>query len=365
MRATAGSETIPTPMSNTILIVDDEEINLALLESVLKPEGYTVIRAKNGREALDKIDALKNDGPDIVLTDIMMPVMDGYEVCRQIKQKDIGTPVVLITAISDRNARIEGLKSGADEFLTKPIEPEILLVRVRNLLKLKEHHDWLKNKNTILKEEVDKTTQEIRTCNQQLKDSSMETVYRLLLAAEYRDDDTGKHILRVGKYARLVAERLGINGETLDLFEQSSMMHDLGKIGIPDSILLKPGRLTPEEFDLMKRHAAIGARILSGSGFTLLKFAEEVALNHHEKYNGSGYPAGKSGDAIPLFGRISAIADVFDALTSQRPYKPAFPVEKSIDIIKQERGKHFDPQVVDVFLSSIEEVIKIKESLKE
>ena len=209
-------------------------------------------------------------------------------------------------------------------------------------------------------DDLNKTILELKTANQELQESYIDTIHRLALAAEYKDEDTGDHIIRMGRYSALIAEKLDLPSKEVQNILYASPMHDVGKIGIPDSILMKPGKLTEEEFTTMKNHSIIGANLLSYSKSEVLKLAEEIAISHHEKWNGKGYPQGLAGEEIPLVGRIVGLADVFDALTSKRPYKDPFPVEKAIDIIKQERGEHFDPDVVDVFLENIDEILKIK-----
>ena len=212
-------------------------------------------------------------------------------------------------------------------------------------------------------DDLKKTILELKTANQELQESYIDTIHRLALAAEYKDEDTGDHIKRMSRYCSLIAEKLDLPSKEVQNILYASPMHDVGKIGIPDSILIKPGKLTKEEFEIMKTHSIIGANILAYSESEIIQFAEQIALSHHEKWNGKGYPQGLSGDKIPLSGRIVGLADVFDALTSKRPYKDPFPVEKAIDIIKQERGEHFDPDVVDVFLENIDEILKIKEEV--
>jgi len=212
-------------------------------------------------------------------------------------------------------------------------------------------------------DDMNKTISELRDSNQELREAYLDTIHRLVLAAEYKDEDTGDHIIRMSHYSALIAEKLGLPAKEVQNIFYAAPMHDIGKIGIPDNILMKPGKLTDEEFTTMKNHSIIGANLLSYSKSEVLKLAEEIAISHHEKWNGKGYPQGLSGDKIPLSGRIVSLADVFDALTSKRPYKDPFPVEKAIDIIKQERGEHFDPDVVDVFLENIDEILKIKEEV--
>lgn len=335
-----------------ILVVDDEEYIQQLLQTVLSKEGYEVSVAGDGDEALRLIE---QDAYDLVVLDIMMPGTDGLEVLRQVKSSERlkFTPVIIMTALMDRDVRYRALDLGADEFLNKPIDIYELRARVRTLLSVKEYHDFLANLANMLKAEVDKKTKELR-------EAQLETVRRLGRAAEFRDDETGNHIIRMSMYCAIVARRLGLSDEEVEMILYASPMHDVGKIGIPDKILLKPGKLDPDEWEIMKKHTLWGAEILSGAKSQLLETARVIALTHHEKWDGSGYPYGLSGEEIPLFGRICAIADVFDALTSERVYKPAYPNEKAFSIIAEEKGKHFDPQVVDAFFASLYEILEVQ-----
>jgi putative two-component system response regulator len=327
-----------------ILLVDDDELNLMRLETILRPH-YDIFRAKDGDDALL---ILEKEKIDLVLLDIIMPGMSGFEVARRIKTVD-QIPVILLTTLKEKEDIIKGLESGADEFLSKPILKEELLLRIKNILKPKQYQN-------TLEELVDKRLEDLKEVLKESVELNREMVFRLLVASEYRDDQTGKHITRVGKYSQIIGEAYGYKGEFLEVIENAAKMHDLGKIGIPDRILLKPGKLTPEEFETMKSHTVIGASILEGSSFPLLKMSYEIALTHHEKWDGTGYPYGSKGEAIPVSGRIVALSDVFDALLSHRPYKPPFTWEKSIEIIKQGRGTHFDPRVVDSFFSRINDI---------
>mgnify|MGYP000013210076 CR=1 FL=1 len=335
-----------------ILVVDDEVSIQQLLQTVLMREGYEVDTAGDGSEALELI---KGNKFDLIILDIMMPQVDGLEVLRHVKSSEElkFIPVIIMTAVMDREVRYHALDMGADEFLNKPIDIYELRARVRTLLSVKEYHDFLSNLANMLKAEVDKKTKELR-------EAQLETVRRLGRAAEFRDDETGNHIIRMSTYCAIIARKLGLSDEDVELILYSSPMHDVGKIGVPDKILLKPGKLDPDEWEVMKKHTIWGAEILSGSKSQLLETAKLIALTHHEKWDGSGYPNGLSGEEIPLFGRICAIADVFDALTSERVYKPAFTNEKAFSIIKEERGRHFDPQVVDAFFESLDEILEVQ-----
>jgi len=347
-----------------ILVVDDEDRNLRLMEAMLIPLGYEVILARDGEEALKKVQELH---PDVILLDIMMPKMDGFEVARLLK-KDEETriiPIVMVTALKEVEDKVKALEAGADDFLTKPVEKTELEARVKSLVKVKAYNDYMRNYQKELESEVEKRTNQLRRAFEKIKLASLETIHRLSRAAEYKDEDTGAHIQRMSHYAAAIARRMGLNESTVEAILYASPMHDVGKIGIPDRILLKPAKLEPDEWEIMKQHTIIGGRILEGSNTGFIRLAEVIALTHHEKWDGSGYPKGLKGSKIPLAGRITAIADVFDALTSKRPYKPAFSLEKSYTIIKEGRGSHFDPAVVDAFFSVKDEILTIREKYKD
>lgn len=342
------------------MVVDDEERNLRLIEAMLLPMGYEIAIAQNGEEALQKVDECF---PDVILLDIMMPLMDGYEVARRIKKNPHTRiiPVVMVTNLGDVKDRVKAIEAGADDFLSKPVEKVELKARVSSLVKVKAYNDHMRTYQEKLESEVNKRTDQLRVALKKIKQASHETIYRLCRAAEYKDDNTAGHIHRVSNYAALVAAKLGLRKKTTESILLAAPMHDIGKIGVPDHILQKPGKLTPDEWEIMKMHTLYGSKILEGSHVGYIRFAEVIALTHHEKWDGSGYPFGIKGDKIPLVGRIMAIADVFDALTSRRPYKKAFSVEKSFEIINQGRGTHFDPDIVDAFFSITGQILEVKE----
>jgi len=314
-----------------ILAVDDETTNLQLLKQVLQ-DHYRLLFAKDGPRALD---LAHKEKPDLILLDVMMPDMTGYEVCRRLKADPAtaAIPVVFVTALSNADDEVDGFEAGAVDYITKPLSPPIVLARVRLHLSLVRMDE--------------------------LKASRLEIVQRLGLAAEYKDNETGLHVIRMSHYARLLAQAANLDEQFVDDIFNAAPMHDVGKIGIPDSVLQKPSKLDADEWRVMQSHPNIGADIIGVHAGGMLAMARDVALTHHEKWDGSGYPAGLAGQAIPLAGRIVAIADVFDALTSVRPYKAAWSVEQACDYLREQRGQHFDPQLVDLFLGCIPEAIEV------
>ncbi len=330
------------PSKQTILIVDDVPANIKLLTERLKSE-YEICFATNGPDALEIINS--DNPPDLVLLDIMMPDMDGYEVCARIKENRCtqNIPVVFITAQAEGHYETKGFEIGAVDYIIKPFNHEIVRTRVRTHISLKNAREALENKKNTLKEKVKERTRE-------LEETQIEIVERLGLAAEFRDEETGNHVKRMSEYCRLLGRASGYMPEECDVLALSSTLHDVGKIGIPDNILLKPDKLTKDEWEIMKSHTTIGAQLLAGSKSKFLSLAESIALTHHEKWDGTGYPHGVKGEKISREGRITCICDVFDALISRRPYKEAWPIEKAIDEISNNAGTHFDPELVRLFL---------------
>ncbi|MFT9848877.1 HD domain-containing phosphohydrolase [Aneurinibacillus sp. REN35] len=362
-------EGMETEQSN-ILIIDDEEYNLDVLEQLLVVKDYRVLSASSG---LDALMILESEDIDLILLDVMMPGMNGYEVLREIRaMEECYIPVVMVTALDSKEDKIRALEEGCDDFLNKPIDKYELYARVHTLLRTRHYYKQLARTKQRLENEVVSRTAELQEAlaalkllNSKLEDSHREIVERLSSAAEFKDPETAAHIQRISHYSGVMAQALGMSEEQVNLMIQASPMHDIGKIGVPDHILLKPGKLTLEEFDKMKEHTLIGYKILNGSDSPLLKLASEIAISHHEKYDGSGYPHGLSGEAIPLSGRIIAVVDVFDALTSRRPYKEPYPNEKAYEIIRRGSGTHFDPKIVQLFFDSLPEIIRIQNQYQE
>lgn len=358
-------------VNGTVLIVDDEAPIRRVLVKLLTAQGYEVIEADSGPTALG---ILEGRTVDTVLLDVMMPGMTGVEVCRRIRANAMHaqTPVVFVSGASDRSFRREAREAGADDFLSKPFDDVELSARVRNSVKNKRYNDSLSQERNRLQAAIEGQTKALvdakaalDRARDELERAQIETIERLTRAAEFRDDETAWHLQRMSHYCRLLARKSGIEEYDAELIRVASPMHDVGKLGIPDSILLKPGKLTSEEWAIMKNHAEIGYQILSGSQSALLNLAATIARSHHEKWDGSGYPNGLSGEDIPIEGRICAIADVFDALTSQRPYKEAWPVDEAARHLVNGRGGHFDPDLVDLFVGSMPDVLSIKEQFKD
>lgn len=335
-----------------ILVVDDQPVNVKLLEKVLVAEGYlNIISTTDSREAVNLFQAHQCD---LVLLDLNMPHIDGFAVMQALQDiTEDYPPVLVLTALKDRDSRVRALENGARDFVSKPFDRVELCSRIRNMLEVRMLNKAMREQNRVLEEKVYQRTRE-------LDETRLEIIRRLGRAAEYRDNETGLHIIRMSQYSQILGLADGMTQAEADILLNASPMHDIGKIGIPDRILLKPGKLSPEEWEIMKTHATIGSEILSGHDSELMQVARLIALNHHEKWDGSGYPSGKAGDEIPLVGRIIAVADVFDALTTARPYKKAWPVEDAIDYITQNRGKHFDPRLADLFLANLPEILAIR-----
>lgn len=342
-----------------LLVVDDQPQNRELLEAYLLPLGYAIVTATNGEEALEK---LSSHRIDLVLLDVMMPGMNGFEVTRRIRQDETQRllPVILVTALHEKEDRVKGIDAGCDDFISKPVDKMELLARVRSLLKVKAYNDLMSNYRTELESAVAQRTAELQQAFEKIKAASLDTIFRLSMASEYKEKDTSAHIMRMSHYCAAIARSRGLDESMVESIRYAAPMHDLGKIGIPDAILMKPAKLDAAEWEIMQQHTIIGAKILNGSDAEIIRLGETIALSHHEKWDGSGYPNGLKGMDIPIAGRIAAIADVFDALMSRRSYKEPFYVDKSLRIIREGRGTHFDPDVVDAFFAVQDDILAIK-----
>jgi len=342
----------------SIMVVDDEEANVRLIEKILLRKGYKNIICTQDSSQVKPL--FEKYYCDLIILDLNMPVLDGYAVMAQLRQySEACSPAILVLSAQDiQSFRQRALDSGARDYVTKPFDMNELLSRVRNLIEVKMAQKYMRYQNEILEQKVLERTQAIN-------ETRLQVVRHLGRAAEYRDNETGLHIIRMSKIAALLAKEAGIKNYECDLLLNASPMHDIGKIGIPDNILLKPGKLDTDEWRIMQTHAKIGADILSGDDSDLMKMAHIIALTHHEKYNGKGYPNQLQGEEIPTVGRITAIADVFDALTSERPYKKAWSIETAIELIEQESCQHFDPELVRLFIKILPEIILIKKKYSE
>ena len=377
---TSGARIIRGPgerdiKQSCILIVDDEPLNIEVVRRYLEIGGYrNLISTDHAGQALPLMGLNR---PDLVLLDIQMPEISGLEILAAIRSDEMfcRTPVVILTGSSDPETKLTALQAGATDLLQKPVHNEELLARLGNVLKVKAYQDQLYRHSEELEEAVQRRTAELEA-------SRLDVIHCLARAAEFRDDDTGQHIIRVGRYARVIADQLGFSREELDILEPAAQLHDVGKIGIADSILLKPGKLSPEEYEMMQKHCGfgrkivqqvpdadaavlrkhtdMGARIMDVSSSPILEMARRIALTHHERWDGNGYPLGLAGEDIPLEGRITAVADVFDALSSKRPYKPPFPLQKCFAIMEEGRQTQFDPKVLDAFIERRHDIIRVQ-----
>ncbi len=339
-----------------VVIVDDVDINLMLLNRLMDQVGGC--RVHCFLKPLEALAFCQATVPDLLLVDYLMPELDGISLVRQLRatpgREDI--PVLMVTASDERSVRVEALEAGANDFLSKPLDRTEFFARTRNMLALRRHQIRLADRAQWLQEEVAKATAELR-----LRDR--ETIACISRIAEHRDPETGLHTQRMAHYARLIAQHLALPADTQQLLLDAAPMHDVGKVGIPDSILLKPGKLDVAEFETMKNHSRIGYEALVVGQSQLMQMAATIAIAHHEKFDGSGYPAGLVGEAIPLVGRIVAVADVFDALTSARPYKAAWPVDRALQLLRDGAGSHFDPVCVDAFMAQLDAVLATKARL--
>lgn len=350
-----------------ILIVDDVEQSLLLMSSMVQELGYEVETALDGLDALAKLELLASE-IDLVLLDVEMPRLDGYEVARRLREnrRFSDLPVIMVTVLDSREDRLRAVQAGASDFISKPVDRTELMVRVSSQLKLKAAQDALKRYSSQLEEQVAQRTARLREALQETADAQrrtydahVDTIRRLVLAAELKDAHTAEHIVRLSLYSGVLARALRFAPGEAEVLRHAVTMHDVGKIGIPDTILTKPGSLTTEERQIMETHTAIGARILADSPSELLRAGQVIALSHHERWDGSGYPQRLAGERIPLHGRICAVLDVFDALTSERPYREALSADTAIALMMRDRGLHFDPTLLDLFAAHRDEVVSI------
>ena len=333
-----------------ILVVDDEAAIRALLEEVLRREGFACATARSGDEA---VELLRTEPFDIVGTDIRMPGISGIDLTRHVRA-ETEADVIVLTAFSSDYQYEAMAAEGASDFILKPCRPTEFVARVRRVLGERR-----------LRSERDRAERELRNAMAEVRDAYLDTIHRLAIATEFKDVDTGDHIVRMGRMSEMLAEAAGMSEEDCDNVLYGAPMHDVGKIGIPDSILLKTGRLTPQEFEVMKTHTTIGASILERPKSAILECARTIALSHHEQWDGNGYPQGLRRDAIPLSGRIVRLADVFDALVSSRPYKKAYPLETALELIVQGRETQFDPDLVDLLLRKTDDIMRIRQQVGE
>ncbi|WP_456395951.1 response regulator [Desulfurobacterium sp.] len=343
----------------TIVLIDDQPFFLLFMEEMIETIEFPIpIKTKTFRNSEDALDYIEKNSVDMIISDYIMPDMNGIELLKEVRQlpEKESTIFIMVTAEHARNIKREALALGATDFLTKPLDKLEFIPKVRNLLRLRLKERLLKNKTQLLKYEIDRSLKEIKIRDREI-------ILRLSMAAEFRDEMTGHHIERVALYSQLIAQKLGYSDTFCENIYLAAPLHDIGKIAIPDSILKKKGKLTPEEMEIMKKHTIYGYRLLANSKVKVLEMAARIALYHHENWDGSGYPYGLKGKAIPIEARIVSVADVFDALGEARPYKKGWDIHSVFDFIRENTGKKFDPQIADVFLSSKEEVLKIKERL--
>lgn len=337
----------------TVLIIDDQTISRMILEELIRSIGPD-IETQSFADPVRALEWAKTHPHDLVLTDYKMPNIDGAEFTQWLRQipSCADVPVVIITCLEDRSVRYRALESGATDFLTKPIDHNECRARCRNLLTMRRQQQIIKDRAHWLEKEIENKTRELRTREQ-------ETLMRLAKAGEFRDEDTGNHVFRMARFSRLIAQQLGFSENECDIIEHAAPMHDIGKIGIPDYILRKPGKLTPSEWREMQRHTFYGYEILRDSPSEYLQMGAVIALCHHEKIDGSGYPRGLAGDEIPIEARIVAVADAFDALTSDRPYKKAWLKNQAVEYVAAQKGKIFDADCVNAFMKNLDEIDRV------
>jgi putative two-component system response regulator len=353
-----------------VLVIDDDEVTRTIVQMFLEALGHDVESAPDGLEGLAKLGL----GVDLVLLDVVMPGLDGFEVCRRIRGDPHGqdVPVIMVTSMASRDDRLRAVEAGANDFIAKPIDETELRVRSASVLKMKDAQDALKSYQAHLEEIVEERTANLRTALEERADAQrraylaqLDTVERLAIVAEYKDKVTARHIHRMSEYSAVIARGLKRPPAEVEVILHASRMHDVGKIAVPDAILRKPSSLDGPEWIVMHRHPTIGSIILDNSTSEILQAARVIALSHHERWDGTGYPSGLAGEDIPLWGRICAVADVFDAITSARPYKGACSNEEAVRILREARGTQFDPQVLDVFLEHLDEILAVQSKFRD
>jgi len=361
-----------------IMIVDDEPVNVKVVQKYLKLAGYRHFATSTDPRPV--MEMIANEMPDAILIDVMMPFISGLQILEKLRQDErlAHIPTIVLTASDNERTKMEALDLGATDFLAKPVNSAELIVRVRNALLVKAHYDHLKNYARDLEQQVRHRTAELAA-------SRLELIHCLARTAEFRDNETGRHVIRVGRYVEIIAREWGMDEQSVELIGHAAPLHDMGKVGIPDCILLKPSKLTPNEFEIMRKHTVysqhtfepmseeelqkfrahtfMGEMIMDVQSSPIITMAAKIALTHHEKWDGTGYPIGLRGEEIPLAGRITAVADVFDALSNKRPYKPAFPLERCFQIMEEGRGTHFDPKVLEAFLACREAIAQVHKEL--
>lgn len=374
-KPTVPKATAEERLASKIMIVDDEPLNIRVVRKYLEQLGYHNFVTTS--ESTDAVATIQREDPDVVILDVMMPVVSGIDILEMMRDDPLMAhiPVLILTAAVERETRLKVLDLGATDFLSKPVDPSELAPRIRNALVVRSYENHLANYAEKLEREV-----AIRTA--QLEASRLDVIHCLARAAEFRDDETGRHVVRVGRFAGVIGRQIGMSQSEANILELAAQLHDVGKIGIPDAVLLKPGKLCPDEYDLiqkhcgfgkkilermpasewerLKRHTEIGGMLMDVPSSPILDIARQIALTHHEWWDGSGYPIGLRGDDIPLEGRITAIADVFDALSSKRPYKPALPVDECFRILEDNRATQFDPELLDAFFTAQHEIIRVQ-----
>ena len=339
---------LPVEAAN-ILVADDDQDIREIMQDIIQSEGHTCRVAPDGEAALGMI---HDQEPDVLITDVDMPKLNGIELMKKVRA-EFDADIIVMTGFAPHLSYSEFIELGASDFVQKPVMPSEMVTRLNRVLR-----------ERCYKAAALSAHQELMAAHEELQSSYLDTIHRLVMAAEYKDEDTGDHIVRIGRFCALIAAKAGLADSQVEIIGYASPMHDIGKIGIPDQILLKPGKLTGKEFDTIKTHTTIGAKLLARSKSEIIRCAQQVAIAHHERWDGSGYPQGQVGVKIPIVGRITAIADTFDALTSRRPYKAPYPIDLTLEIMQKERGRQFDPELLDLFIDNLDAVIDIKQTVK-